>query len=406
MPSFLLAQTFSLSLQLAEKMALDKEKSRSIYDKERQKNDFFLQKKYLSLLPTVEASLSGEERYFVSGTDHSQSQISFSLDAKIPNPFQWISEKNAISLDRTISEKKATGEKIKLIEKLRKSFFKLSLLQEKKKTALKNLARIVLLHEKTTKKSKQGVVSVYDLKRLQLKRRQIERSIDKIESDLTAEEKSLKIQIGLSVSDSVENFASEKLKISELERSLLLEKIPSAKNSALSEKDLFYRKSLETADAKKHYYLPDVNLGLRYGTQSKLSLQATLTWKLFSGFSDYYDYKVALVEREMSYFSYLNEKDSFYENSIKSIEKLLSLKKDYEVESQNLDDVKEILEVSQNSFEQGLLRYQLLDGDLATYLEQETVLLETYYSLIEALSEFATFIGDSDFFYLWFEKKS
>ena len=108
----------------------------------------------------------------------------------------------------------------------------------------------------------------------------------------------------------------------------------------------------------------------------------------------------------MSYFSYLNEKDSFYETSIKSIEKLLSLKKDYEVESQNLDDVKEILEASQSSFEQGLLRYQLLDDDLATYFEQETILLETYYSLIEALSEVATLFGDSDFFYQWFEKNS
>jgi len=160
------------------------------------------------------------------------------------------------------------------------------------------------------------------------------------------------------------------------------------------------------AYSKRHYYLPDVNLGLRYGTESKLSLQATLTWKLFSGLSDYYDYKVALVEREISYFTYLNEKDSFYETSIKSIEKLLSLKKDYEVESQNLDDVKEILKASEISFEQGLLRYQLLNDDLATYLDQETILLETYYSLIEGLSEFATLVGDSDFFYLWFEKNS
>ncbi len=402
----LLAETFSLDIKLAEKMALNKEKSRSIYNEERQKNNLLLQKKYFSLLPTLESSFSGTRRYFVSGNDHSDSEISFSLDAKIPNPFQWISEKNAITFDTTISEKKARAEEIKLIEELRKSFFKLSLLQEKKKTVLKNLARINLLHEKTTKKFRQGVVSLYDLKRLELKRRQIDRSAQKLESDLKIEEESLKIKIGLSHSDEISNFFSEKLKIFELERSLLLEKIPSAKNYPLLEKDLFYQKSLETANAKKHYYLPDVNFGLRYGTESKLSLQATLTWKLFSGFSDYYDYKVALVEREMSYFSYLNEKDSFYETSIKSIEKLLSLKKDYEVESQNLDDVKEILEASQSSFEQGLLRYQLLDDDLATYFEQETILLETYYSLIEALSEVATLFGDSDFFYQWFEKNS
>jgi outer membrane protein TolC len=402
----LLAETFSLSLQLAEKMALNKEKSRSIYNEERQKNKLLLQKKYFSLLPTLESSLSGSRRYFVSGNDHSDAEISFSLDARIPNPFQWISEKNTISLDRTISEKKARDEEIKLIEKLRKSFFKLSLLQEKKKTALKNLARMALLHEKTAKKFRQGVVPVYDLKRIELKRRQIERSIHKLETDLASEEKYLKIKIGLSDSDEISNFFSEKLKISELERSLLLEKIPSAKNYPLLEKDLFYQKSLEVAYSKRHYYLPDVNLGLRYGTESKLSLQATLTWKLFSGLSDYYDYKVALVEREISYFTYLNEKDSFYETSIKSIEKLLSLKKDYEVESQNLDDVKEILKASEISFEQGLLRYQLLNDDLATYLDQETILLETYYSLIEGLSEFATLVGDSDFFYLWFEKNS
>jgi|GEM_PF-5947881 len=403
--SFLVAETFSLDLKLAEKMALNKEKSRSIYDEDRKKNTLLLQKKFFSLLPTLEASLHGTKRYFVSGVDHSDSEISFGLDAKIPNPFQWISEKNAISLDKTISEKKARGEEIKLLEELRKSFFKLSLLQEKKKTALKNLVRINLLYEKTTKKFRQGVISLYDLKRLELKRRQIDRSAQKLESDLKTEEESLKIKIGLSASDSVENFSSEKLKISELERSLLLEKIPSAKNYQLLEKDLLYQKSLEMADSKRHYYLPDVNLGLYYGIESKLSLQATLTWKLFSGLSDYYDYKVALVEREMSYFSFLNAKENFNENFLKSIDKLLSLKKDYEVESQNLEDIKEILKASQNSFEQGLLRYQLLDDDLATYLEQETILLDTYYSLIQVLSEVATLLGDSDFFYQWFEKK-
>ena len=133
----LLAETFSLDIKLAEKMALNKEKSRSIYNEERQKNNLLLQKKYFSLLPTLESSFSGTRRYFVSGNDHSDSEISFSLDAKIPNPFQWISEKNAITFDTTISEKKARAEEIKLIEELRKSFFKLSLLQEKNKTVLK-----------------------------------------------------------------------------------------------------------------------------------------------------------------------------------------------------------------------------------------------------------------------------
>lgn len=394
LPQLSLAKTYELSLSLAEKMALNKNHSRSIYAKEKEIKFYSIKEKNFSLFPSLSASLNFSKQH----SKDFKHELSFFLRQKIPNPFKWIAEKKALKLDKLVSQKKIEENDFKILENLRKKFFRISALEKKVLNTKKNLKLLTELKKEGEYRFSSGSISSYDLKRILIKKRQIKSSLAKLYKDLLICLYELKILIGLDKEDTLKIEENYSPNFSHLSKENLTRLLKKTKKTSLLIKGFLYQKSEREAKASSFYYLPSLSLGARYGLESKFSIQADLTWEIFSGGSSYYKHRRDVARKELSYFEYLDERDLVALKGLRLLTEFKELKENYKFEKLTLKDTEEILSSSKLRFKNGTLSSQDLNSDVTSYIQQENIFLEIRYKTISALSEFSTLLSDRNFF--------
>ena len=387
------SKTYQVDLELAEKMAIKKTESRSVYKKEWQKKTLKSVEKNLSLLPSLSASYS----LWTPLEGPLKHDLFFSIQQKIPNPVQWYYEKKFLLLDEKISLEEEKEEVLESLEELRKTFFKSLILKKKLAKAKENFRLASELLEETGLRYKSGSASLSSLRRAKINEHRIKSSLSSLESDEVKTQDKLKIILGLSSSDRVESPSGYKIDLS------LFESESFNSNHLFSQdiliKDLAYQKASYQKKSSSFFYLPEPSLEARYSLESKFSFQLTLNWKIFSGGSDFYRHKRDFLEQEIKSLDFIKEKERVKLKFKEKIESLSSLKEEYSLELSILNEAKEILNSSRKKLKNGELSSQDFSADFKLYIDQENRVLDLEFSILSLIFEISRFSSEKIFFH-------
>ena len=387
------SKTYQVDLELAEKMAIKKTESRSIYKKEWQKKTLKSVEKNLSLLPSLSTSYSLSSP-LEGPLKHN---FFFSVQQKIPNPVQWYYEKKSLLLDERISLEEEKEEVLEALEELRKTFFKSLILKKKLSNSKENFLLASELLKETSLRYKSGSASLSSLRRAKINEHRIKSSLSSLESDEVKVQDKLKIMLGLSSSDRVESPLGYKIDLSLFENKNF--NLNHLSSQSLLIKDLSYQKASYQKKSSSFFYLPEPSLEARYSLKSKFSFQVTLNWKIFSGGSDFYRYKRDFLEQEIKSLDFMNEEEKIKLKLKEKVESLSSLKEEYGLELSILDEAKEILNSSRERLKDGELSSQDFSADFKLYIDQENRVLDLEFNIFSLVFEISRFSSKKNFFY-------
>ena len=394
---FALSKVYVVDLKIAEKMALKREMSRSIYEKEREISSYAVTEKYLSLFPSLTSSLSVSRD--MEGL--SKPKLSFGLKQEVPNPFKWSAEKKALQFDVLVSHEKIEKKDLEILEALRKKFFKVNNLKKKLANAEKNMKMLLSMEQNSQSRFASGSLASYDLRRVLIKKRQTESSLRELRKELKICLNALKLSLNIEANEKLEIKGELSLDLTGFDEDKLLALIKESKNIDLSLQEYDYQKKEFESFAESFYYMPSLSLEANYSLKSKFSVQANLTWKMFSGASGYYKYQKSLAEKEKSYFKLLDHKDRLDLKARSLVLELSDLKEDFDSEMKTLEDAKAIFLSSKERFSSGIISSQDMSSDFSAYTLQENRFLDLRFKILEILSEFSSLVSNRDFLALY-----
>lgn len=330
----------------------------------------------------------------------------------IPNPYRLSPSLNIIDLQRRAGVLSKKIESALVLKEIRTCYLKILLLQHRFKNALKNEELLLKVKEQNQVRYKGGFIHKIDVLKSNMQYDDIKIHRQNTFLELSAEYKRLFLSLGIKVpQERVEVSGSlvfgDQQRLVSLDTKTLSKLSQQAENLRMVEKSLEIEKAGYEAAKINSQYLPSFSLSASFpiGEEQndyQASIQAGVSWQIFSGGSTYYEYRRKIEEQEKAKLEAEKVRRQEEQVFANHIAKMQIFQKKIVSQSSIVESWREIVKVGRSRYGQGLISYKELSDDISSFLREEEKQLEQIHQLANLLAGFALQLGKSEVFYEFF----
>lgn len=397
-------KAYPLDIKTAEDKALDYSHNLNVARKQKIISEYAVKEHYHHLLPKIEVGRTYREekkRYYNDEVDttikQKKGQSWVTIKETIPHPIKWNNDRKIVNNNREIAKNNEAIKRVQVIYDLRNQYFAASLAASHLLNIKEDLKIVEEMSQIANKRYMEGYISKRDLDRTLLLREQNKSRYELASKKHQKEILKLKFLIGETNKESISlttSIPSTKL-ISNISQFVDKKDWISNSNKIKNLKLQVENSSLSLANAKADLF-PDMELSATYGKkypddrqgdlkheQKTPTLQATLSWELFSGGRDYFKLHQIAQEKGITKDYLKLEKENREESLQAAIIDLEAAIQNLKTQERVVSLNKGILDSSKKQFIIGEITSNVVDDDLREYLSQKDLLIKVQYRIIE-----------------------
>ena len=364
-----------------------------------------------TVLPKLELSsfASKSEKYLDPAWNF---QSSLTAREVIPNPYHLSLSLDLVDLQSKMGVVNKDKESALILKDVRSIYLKILLLQHRLYNATRNEELLLKVKEQNEVRFKGGFIHKIDVLKSNMQYDSIKLHRQNTALELLSENKNLMLNLGLDIdSEPIKVFGSlvfsEQQKLVNMKEKILNSFTDQAKSLKIAEKKLELEKAGYEANIIKSQYLPSFSLSANFpigdeNDERQTSLQAGISWQLFSGGSTYYGYREKIEQREKIKIEADVVGRRVNHTLATQIANMQIFQKKIGSQAGIVDSWREIVSVGRSRYSQGLISYKELSDDISSFLREEEKQLEQIYQLANLLVGFAHELGMSEVFYEFF----